>query len=452
MKKTFHINSKGKRILFACVPADGHFNPLTGLAKHLQSLGYDVRWYAPTAYQKKLENLNIPSYRFIKAMDITADDLANVFPGRDRIKNPVSKLNFDLEHFFIRRGPEYFADMQEIHKTFPFDLLIADVAFTGTVFVKELMKIPVIAIGVLPLMETSKDLPPGGLGMEPVKGIFGKVKQSVLRYMVRNVLFRKPNKLMHRVMEEHGIEHNNIFLFDLLSQRANYILQSGTPGFEYKRSDMSKNICFIGSLLPYSNKKTIPWFDERLAKYKRVVLVTQGTVEKDVNKIIVPALEAFKNTNTLVVCTTGGSQTAELKAKYSQDNFIIEDFIPFGEVMPYAHAYITNGGYGGVMLGIQNRLPLVVAGVHEGKNEICARIGYFKYGINLKTETPLPSQIRAAVHEVINNEMYQQNIKRLAEEFSHYQPNELCAKYVATLLQPEVITRAVVRKLALEVY
>ena len=29
-------------------------------------------------------------------------------------------------------------------------------------------------------------------------------------------------------------------------------------------------------------------------------------------------------------------------------------------------------GYGGVMLGIENQLPLVVAGLHEGKNEINA--------------------------------------------------------------------------------
>lgn len=27
---------KEKKILFATIPGDGHFNPLTGLAKHLQ--------------------------------------------------------------------------------------------------------------------------------------------------------------------------------------------------------------------------------------------------------------------------------------------------------------------------------------------------------------------------------------------------------------------------------
>ena len=33
----------GTKILFATVPADGHVNPLTGLAYHLKSEGYDVR-------------------------------------------------------------------------------------------------------------------------------------------------------------------------------------------------------------------------------------------------------------------------------------------------------------------------------------------------------------------------------------------------------------------------
>ena len=309
------------------------------------------------------------------------------------------------------------------------------------------MKIPVISIGVFPLIETSKDLAPSGLGMEPANGYLGRVKQSLLRYAVQHILFRKPNKIFHRMLEQYGIAHNNIFLFDLLFKKANFILQSDTPGFEYSRSDLSKNIRFIGALLPYkSSRKTTRWFDERVNKYKRVVLVTQGTVEKDINKIIVPTLEAFKNTDTLVICTTGGSQTAALRTRYSQHNIIIEDFIPFNDVMPYAHAYITNGGYGGVMLGIQNKLPLVVAGVHEGKNEICARVGYFKYGINLKTETPSPAQIKHAVNEVMDNNVYKQNINKLGEEFDRYQPNELCERYVAHLLHPEIISRETAKK------
>ena len=142
-----------------------------------------------------------------------------------------------------------------------------------------------------------------------------------------------------------------------------------------------------------------------LKQYQKIVLVTQGTVEKDVEKLLVPTLEAFKNTDTLVVCTTGGSQTEELRKRFPQRNLIIEDFIPFDNIMPYANVYITNGGYGGVMLGIENKLPMVVAGVHEGKNEICARVGYFKLGINLETEKPTAAQIKKAVEKILAYEV-----------------------------------------------
>jgi UDP:flavonoid glycosyltransferase YjiC (YdhE family) len=154
-----------------------------------------------------------------------------------------------------------------------------------------------------------------------------------------------------------------------------------------------------------------------------------------VEKLLVPTLEAFKNTDCLVVATTAGSKTAELRQRYPQANIIIEDFIPFADIMPHAHVYVTNGGYGGVLLGIQHKLPMVAAGVNEGKSEICARIGYFKLGINLKTETPKPQQIKKSVDAILANGTYKENVKALAREFRKYNPQELCAACVDELLQ-----------------
>lgn len=431
MKET--IATKQKRILFANFPADGHFNPLTGIAAYLMNAGYDVRWYSSSAYADKIRKLNIQHYRFKKAVDVPDNNFDLVFPERTKKKNPISKLKFDIINAFILRGPEYYEDIKAIYDEFPFDLMIADCAFTGIPFVKELMNIPVLSIGVLPLTENSKDLPPCGLGMEPSHSFAGRIKQSLLRLFADKVIFGQPNKLLHQLFDQYKIKHNKESLFDMLIHKCDYLLQSGTPGFEYKRTDMSTNIRFIGPLLPHASNIENKWYDERLDQFEKVVVVTQGTVEKDIHKLLVPTLEAFKNTSTLVVCTTGGSGTAELKAKYPHHNIIIKDFIPFCEVMPYADAYITNGGYGGVMLGIQNRLPLVVAGVHEGKNEICARVGYFKYGINLKTEKPSPAQLKAAVQEVTTNSVYKTNVKKLAQEFAHYSPYQLCLEYVVAL-------------------
>jgi UDP:flavonoid glycosyltransferase YjiC (YdhE family) len=427
--------SAPKRILFANFPADGHFNPLTSLATTLKKQGFDVRWYTSETYKPKLEKLQIPHFPFKQAFDISKADIDTVFPERATKKSQVAKLKFDLINAFILRGPEYYADLQQIHMEFPFDLVIADCAFTGIPFVKELMKIPVIAIGVMPLMESSVDLAPTGLAITPSGSFGGKLKQAFLRKISDSLIFRTPNKVMHKMFTDFNIPHNHESVFDMLIKKSDYLLQSGTPSFEYYRSDLSNNIRFIGALLPDSNTQHKQWFDSRLNKYSRIVLVTQGTVEKDTRKIIEPTLEAFKDSNVLVIATTGGSNTQKLRAKYHQENIIIEDFIPFQDVMPYADIYITNGGYGGVMLGIENDLPLIVAGVHEGKNEINARVGYFKLGINLKTETPIPSQIKAAAEVIFTDPCYKNNVAVLAGEFREYNPQELCVDYVRLLLR-----------------
>jgi UDP:flavonoid glycosyltransferase YjiC (YdhE family) len=83
------------------------------------------------------------------------------------------------------------------------------------------------------------------------------------------------------------------------------------------------------------------------------------------------------------------------------------------------------------MLGIMNKLPMVVAGVHEGKNEICARVGYFKLGINLGMERPTPLQVRQAVEKVFADDVYRKKVKELALEFSRYDAYERCSQYIS---------------------
>jgi len=421
-----------KKILFACAPFDGHFSPLTGLAVHLLNEGHDVRWYAQDYYAEKLKKLQIPHYPFVLAQQINQVDLELIFPERKKITNVIKKVNFDIQHVFIKQGPLYYQDIVSIENEFDFDLLIADTAFAGVPYVKELMARPVFSIGVLPLSETSRDLAPSGLGLTPSKSFFGRLKQDILHYLAQNILFSASNKISIKTLREFGIQSKN-FVFDEIIRRSTLVLQSGTPGFEYFRSDMSRNIRFIGPLLPYSQNHNNPYTINTSFKYNRIILVTQGTVEKDINKILVPTLEAFKNTRTLVLATTGGSNTDELRRRYPDENFIIEDFIPFADVLPYCDAYVTNGGYGGVMLGIQNKVPMVVAGVHEGKNEIAARVGYFKVGLNLKTERPTATQIMNAVDEVAGNVIYKTNVAKLAREFSQYKPESILDGYICKL-------------------
>lgn len=424
-----------KKILFANVPFDGHFNPLVPLATHLLSKGHDVRWYTGSTYESRIRKLNIPFYTVEHALDISQENLNELFPKRLEVESKITRLKYDLKHVFILRAEEYYEDIKHINRSFDFDVLICDVAFTAAPFVKYKLRKPVINIGVLPLTQSSIDLPPNGMGLTPAKTLLGKINQHFLRYVTDKFIFKESKKMVDDLYCKHHMPIAKGNIFDILCSESTLLLQSGTPGFEYYRSDLGKNIRFIGPLLPAKKRPQRLEFARKLEAYPKLILVTQGTIEKDTSKIIEPTIEAFKeDADTLIVATTGGSQTSVLRDRYQYANVIIEDFIAFDDIMPYADVYITNGGYGGVMLGIQNKLPMVVAGVHEGKNEIGARVGHFKLGLNLKTEYPSVQQIKAAVQEIIGNKVYRQSVEKLQEEFAQYDPLELTAQYLEEIV------------------
>lgn len=427
---------KPQRILFATMPMDGHFSPLTGLAVHLSQLGHDVRWYVGGHYGQKVQKLGLHHYPFVKARTVNQDNIDTLFPERATLKSPIKRLSFDISQVFLHRAPEFVADLTAIHQEWPFELMVHDVAFAGGVFVQQLLSVKTVGIGVVPLAETDDYTGTSGLGIKPRTSFLGQKMLSMIRYLVQDLGFKSCNQLYNQYRKQFGLPPAKSFVFDDIIRSTDLYLQSGVPGFEYPRKHISPNIRFVGPLLPYSQirKRTFEQAN-KLLSYKRVVLVTQGTIERNVEKIIAPTLEAFKDDpDTLVVATTGGSQTAELRERYPFSNLVIEDYIDFNVVMPFVNVFVTNGGYGGVMLGLQHKLPIVAAGVHEGKNEIAARLDYCKVGIDLKTETPKPAQIRQAVETVLSAQTYRINVQKLGHEFASYHPNQLAEQYINALI------------------
>ncbi|MFL6711171.1 MAG: glycosyltransferase [Massilia sp.] len=135
-----------------------------------------------------------------------------------------------------------------------------------------------------------------------------------------------------------------------------------------------------------------------------------------------------------MIVGTGNNGTQALREHYPEDNLIIEDFLPFDEVLPHADVCLTNGGYGGVIQSLKNRVPIVAVGIFEGKNEICSRVGYFGYGIDLQSETPCAAAIRQAVQDVLGKPQYGSRAAALAAEFAAVNAEEHNAMLIGQLL------------------
>ncbi|AQG82507.1 glycosyl transferase [Spirosoma montaniterrae] len=420
------------RILIATVPADGHFNPLTGVAMYLKQQGHDVRWYTGLNYQQRVDKMGLPFYSFRQARAITQDNLDEVFPEREKIKGTIAKIKFDIRNVFLGNVPANLEDVRQIKQSFDFDVLLCDVGFIAGHLIQEVLHKPVVAVGVAPLGEASRDLPPTTLGLTPGRGPLGRMRDALLRAVFPKLIFGDSLTYYNELIRPYGLPEMPDTILDMMIRHSALYLQSGVPGFEYTRSDMNPNVRFVGPLLPYKKTAAPPFAYANLARtYEKVVLISQGTVDnKDPEKLIVPTLEAFKDKPYLLLVATGGMHTAALQARYPQINIIVADFIDYDATLPHTDLFVTCGGYGSVLLSLNYGVPLLAAGKHEGKNEIVARIGYFNVGVNLGTETPTSKQIAAGAREVWQNPVYKQNGARLRQEFKQYDPNRLTERYI----------------------
>ena len=414
------------------MPFDGHFKPLTGLAVHLKDRGHDVRWYAGPGYARELEQLGIPHLPFYRAQDVNGENLTELYPERAKLKGP-KLIAFEFENVFVANSEAHFRDIAAIRDEFPFDAVVADEGLYAIKLVAEKLGVPVYAVGVSPLMFNSRDAPPNFFGLKPARTPFGKLKHRAIDAMVNSTM--KPGaKRFNKLLAAEGLAQLRAprDFFDIPADVSTIYFQSGVPGFEYPRSDLPENLRFVGPLLPHKRSLAEPFAHaEKLRDHPSVIVVSQGTVDnRDPGKLIAPALEALSSTEHLVIATTGGRNTTDLRDRFPADNVVIEDFVDFDELFEHADLFICNGGYGSILLALSNGVPVLSAGVREGKNDINARIDYFGLGIDLRTESPAPKQIAKGVGHVLSDRRFADNVARLQAEFAEYRPFELIDRYL----------------------
>ena len=419
------------RILFATMPFDGHFKPLTSIAVHLKEQGHDVRWYAGPSYAGKLADLGIPHFPFQRAREVSGDNIADLFPERAGLKGP-RQLSFDMEQVFVANVEHHYRDILDIHAMFPFDAFFCDAALYAAPLVAAKLNPRVYSVGVGPFVSTS-DGPPPFFGLKPARTIVDKVIHRVVRALLYSTMGRGA-KTYNLLLASEGLPSVTVGDWMDLSHRcATYYLQSGVPGFDYPHAHLPGNVRFVGPLLPYRKASVLPVeLEAKLREYRSVIVVSQGTVDNtDAEKLFVPALEALKGGQHLVIATTGGKNTEELRRRYSEANVVIEDFVDFDLLFEHTTLFICNGGYGSILLALSKGVPVLSAGVREGKGDINARIDYFGFGVDLKTERPTPQKIAKGVTRVLGDRRFRQNVERIRAEFETYRPLDLIDGFVA---------------------
>lgn len=407
-------------ILIASLAPVGHFGPLLNVARGLVDRGDRVTVLSSADHAGKIRAVGATPQAIPAEADFDMTRLDIDLPGRTDTSG-IKRVNFDIVRLFIQPMPHQTNALSRVMARTRFDAVIVDAGFFGILpflLGDRAARPPVMTYTPTPLMISSRDTAPAGMGLPPSSSMLGRLRNRALNQLSQKVLLRESQNAANYLLDQMNSRPLPMFILDagLLADR--YISPT-VPEFDYPRSDLPAHVRYVGAVhpAPANGFRLPPWWAE-LDDDRPVVHVTQGTIDNaDLGRLLEPTIEALGGEDVVVVATTGGRDVSQLKVRLPMNTFVAE-YIPHDLLLAKVDVMVTNGGYGAVQRALSMGVPLVVAGNTEDKPEVAARVAWTGAGINLRTGSPTPGAVRSAVREVLGNGRYLTAARKLEAAFA----------------------------------
>jgi MGT family glycosyltransferase len=404
------------------------------IAEYLSARGHRVIVLTGSRFAQRVVDQGLEFRPLSGNADFDDRDTASYLPDREKYSG-LAQAQYDIQTIFVKTIPAQYREVAAIVAAEKPDAILVDGVFAGVspiVFEPKNTRIPVIAIGVTPLSQSSRDVGPYGMAMAPSSSPLGRIRNRSLNALAKNVLFRRTQLVATAALAEVSDKPLRHFIMDASSMFDRYLQLSSTD-FEYPRSDLAPNTRFVGPVIPPARFVDVPAWWPDLSDGRPIVHVTQGTIDNhDFGRLVRPTIEALENTDNLVVVSLGGAPLDSLGPV--PGNVRVAEFLPYDELLPRTDAFVTNGGFGGVQHALSHGVPIVIAGDSEDKPEVAARVAWSKAGINLRTGTPSAKDIGEAVDTVLSDPLYRVRAKRLAMSIAKYTPLETIEEELETAI------------------
>ncbi|MFC0680274.1 glycosyltransferase [Lysobacter korlensis] len=401
-------------VLLCSTPVHGHVAPMLNVARALRDAGWHVRFLTGARYRDAVVAAGAEFLPLPAEADYDDRDLNAAFPGRSAVDG-LNRVKFDVKHIFLAPVPAQLDAVRAALAAEPTDAVIAETMFAamGALALEPLDSRPfLVSLGIIPLAVPSADTAPFGLGLLPMQGPVGRLRNRLLAFGAdRVVLGPLQREARSRIEELTGHRMPGSLLES--AALVDLVAQCTVPEFEYHRSDLPRNVRFVGPVTRVE-PSSIPlpdWWGD-LASAKRVVHVTQGTIaNRDFDELVRPTIDGLADDDVLVVVSTGGRPVDELGPVPA--NVRVAPMLPYDKLLPLVDVMVTNGGYGGVHQALERGIPLVVAGDTEDKPEVAARVEWSGAGVNLRTGSPRADAVADAVRRVLAEDRFAEASARI---------------------------------------
>lgn len=321
-----------------------------------------------------------------------------------------------LRTFTERSGGEARDLVRAIGRHHP-DVLLVDVNCWGAATVAEASGRPWAMYAPYLLMLPSADAPPFGLGLQPLGGPLGAVRDAIVSRIGSSIIDRAVMPQLNTMRTQHGLSKLRHFS-DLLG-RPHLLLALTAEGFEYPRRDWPANVRLVGPInwdpahLPAHApshpppRQTPAWLADMADP---LVLVTCSTERQGDERLIRVALEALPAAGMSVIATTAAHDP---QAFDPPPGSRVMSFVSHEAVLERAACVVCHGGMGITQKALAAEVPVVVVPFGRDQLETARRVEFARAGVRLTPRRLTPDRLAEAVRIALERRAGAQRISRL---------------------------------------
>ena len=382
------------KIGFICLNLPGHLNPMTALARQLQSRGHDVVFlYLPSAH-------GLPCV-----------------PGNDKsdevnaTRPEVSKLSgWEALEFYIpvlgKETEKILKSLPQMVKSTGIDALVLDpIQFFAELGAIKL-GIPYVSVGLAVYLDylghtplTCYDWPHATTPEALARNRKGVAQFTKLAY----------NEGIKAYAREAGIKVDWDAPSDIFSQLA-YITQIPKE-FDFEDPWLPRQFHHTGPFYDAKSRPAVdfPW--DRLTG-EPLIYASMGTIlngQADVFRTVVAGVAKHKDTQLVLSI---GDQLDPKQLKPVPSNAIIVNQAPQLEVLERASVCITHSGLNTVLESLAHGVPQVAIPITFDQPGVAARVAAKRTGVTMPFQKLTADRLSTLLSEVLDNAEYCQNARK----------------------------------------
>lgn len=370
------------KIVFFCIPAQGHTNPTLAVVRELISRGHSVRYYSYEPLREKIESTGaefVPCDAYDCEQKLTPADGARI--GKDLAFS--TKILVDttlaLDSMVCR-------DMEQWQP----DCIVADsMAIWGRLVARKLG---------IPFVSSTTTF------------AFNQYSSRIMKRSGKELLgmlFSMPkiNGQLKRLQAQ-GYPVNNVLEIISNDDNTDTIVYT-SPEFQPCSETFSDKFAFVG---PSIRPETEPIRKER----ERLVFISMGTVNNDMLPLYRRCIAALKDTPYQVILSVGDvvdrSRFGDLP-----ENISVYPRVDQMAVLRQTDVFLSHCGMNSVNESLYFGVPLVMLPQTPEQGGVAARVAQLGAGVLLKKTDP--GAIGEAIAQVMNTPDYRKNAETIAEGF-----------------------------------